>query len=348
MDSPGTDRHHAGPPGLDLDELAARIRVALRGARPEAGMRPVDRGVGDFTYGLDRLAEVAAREWAHERAARAPLSILTEDAGWRHLGPDGEGGVRELAGFDHGGPRLVLDPVDGTRNLMADLRSAWTVAARCGPGSGEPRLAEVEEGLVAELAGPRASRYRLLRARRGAGAHYEEREVAGDRALTSGPLRADDDDRVDHGYFPFFRYTPAMRPLLARLEEDFFARLERHEGADSRHCFDDQYISNGGQLVLLSLGTYRFVADLRAALASRVATPCTTSKPYDCAGALLVAREAGCVLTGAEGAELDFPLDAATPVAFVGYANRPTAERLAPHLRAALASLQGPSKPRGA
>lgn len=294
--------------------------------------RPVGQGAGDVTYALDRATETALDGQFLALAAVAPLSLFSEDAGWRHRGPDGRGGSVELSGFDHGGPRVMVDPVDGTRNLMADLRSAWTVIALCPPGPEEPRLSEVELGLVSELPDSRSERFRSLAARRGRGARLALHELRSGHALEEMPLCVDDDGRVDHGYFSFFRYTPALRPLVARLEADFFASIERDEGADLRHCFEDQYISNGGQLALLALGTYRFIADLRADLAPRIDAPCTTSKPYDCAGAILVAREAGCVLTAADGGALDFPLDATTPVAFVGYANAPSAARLAPHL----------------
>ncbi|MFT7485322.1 MAG: hypothetical protein ACI9F9_001170, partial [Candidatus Paceibacteria bacterium] len=149
-------------------------------------------------------------------------------------------------------------------------------------------------------------------------------------------LLADGDDRPDHGYFSLFRYTPAMRPRLAQVEAEFFARLAEHEGADLRHCFDDQYISNGGQLALLSLGTYRMIADLRAHYAADFEVPVTYSKPYDCAGAILIAQECGCSVLNPAGAELDFPLDASSGVSFVGFANEPSERRLGPHLRAAL------------
>ena len=54
------------------------------------------------------------------------------------------------------------------------------------------------------------------------------------------------------------------------------------------------------------------------------------------AGAILCAREAGCVVEHPSGAELDFPLDVSTPVAMASYANRATARRLRPHLQAVL------------
>ena len=54
------------------------------------------------------------------------------------------------------------------------------------------------------------------------------------------------------------------------------------------------------------------------------------------AGAIVVARAAGCLVETLEGATLDVPLDATTPVGFVGWANAATAARLRPHLQAAL------------
>jgi hypothetical protein len=45
------------------------------------------------------------------------------------------------------------------------------------------------------------------------------------------------------------------------------------------------------------------------------------------------------VVLGADGEPLDFPIDVVTPVHFAGFANRKTAERLLPHLRAAVEKL---------
>lgn len=344
---------HAATPATDLDtwevrlrELCDRIRTSARdamGCALERGAlsdvdRPVAQGAGDVTYGLDLPTEEVLSSWLTECARSGPLSLLTEDSGWRHMGPDPAGGVPvTLPGFDHGGPRIIVDPVDGTRNLMADLRPAWTVLAFCPPGSAQPRLSEVNYGVLAEIPDSRAATWRWIHARRGGGSHLERHALADGALEEQRPLVCDDDDRPDHGYFPFFCFGHAMRPLLATISADFFERLATAEGADVRHCYDDQYISNGGQLALLALGTYRMIADLRAALGDLVGTDCVSSKPYDCAGAILVAREAGCVVLDEDGGALDFDLDTATPVSFVGFANQATRERLEPHLAAALA-----------
>jgi fructose-1,6-bisphosphatase/inositol monophosphatase family enzyme len=327
-----------------LLDLSDRVRGAARGAllrAVQAGSldelsRQAGTGAGDVTYGIDVPAEDAVSDWFEEVARSTALSLLTEDAGWRHRGPDGIGGARELDGFHHGGPRISVDPIDGTRMLMNDLRPAWTVIGAAGAGAGTPRLSEVAVGILSEIPDSRAAKYRRLVAQRGQGCKFEERALADDRVVAKRKLDAGSDDRIDHGLFPFFRYMPDQRPEIAAIEAAFFQRIAEKAGADVRACWDDQYVSNGGQLALLAMGTYRMIADLRAWLAAKRGRPTLTGKPYDIAGAVICAQEAGCIVADVDGSPLDMPLDTKTPVGFVGFANRRTASRLGPHLREAM------------
>lgn len=286
----------------------------------------VGQGAGDLTFGLDEATEAAVTQWFEETAQAAPLSLFTEDTGWRHRGPEGE-----VPDFDHGGPRIVIDPVDGTRNLMMDLRSAWCVVALAPPGTTIPTQGEVVCGVVRELPDSRAATWRTLIATRGQGCQLE---VGGEER----PLVVDDDGRMDHGYFPFFAFHPRIRPAVTRLGAAVFERLEA-EGVDTATCFDDQYISSGGQLALITLGTYRAVVEPRGFLAERLG-PTQTCKPYDVAGAILCAQEAGSIVHGLDGEPLDFPLDESTAVSFCAFHNEATRARFFPHLQAALEELE--------
>ena len=337
-----------------LRELAAEIQrvvhAALCAARAEgrpaqaALARGVREGVGDTSFGLDVPAEAAVEAWFAARAAEGPLSLLSEEAGWRHAGP-APGGWRELPDFDHGGPRIVIDPIDGTRPLMHDLRAAWVVLGFAPSGSAQPRAAELTGGLVVELPPSLQLQARWLEAARGGPAEVRvlpvPSEAAAVAAAPSRPLGTQspnslqpDPSAVCEGYLTFFRYHPAQRAALAAIEERFFARLAAHEGADLLRVYEDGYCSSGGQLALLALGTYRFVADLRARVGI-VSGPCC--KPYDIAGALVVAAAAGVSLRDGFDRPLDFPLDATSPLDVVGYATEATRARLGPHLAAALA-----------
>lgn len=328
-----------------LDDLATRLRgitgEALRKADlagdPGDLARPVALGVGDVTYGLDERTESEVDRWFGEQAQGGPLSVLTEDTGWGHRGPDGQGGWRELEGFDHGGPRIAIDPVDGTRNLMFGLRPAWTVIGAAPPGPGPPRLGDVTYGCVAELPLAHQDRVRVYRAHRDGIASRTLLDLRGLEAPREVPLGPSADTRADHGYFPFFRYRADQRPKLAEIEAAFFRRIAEEEGAEVDHCYDDQYIASAAHMVLLAEGTYRMVCDLRGHLAAVEGRPTLTAKPYDVAGALPIAVACGCRFESAGGGPLDLPLDATTPVSWVGYTNAGTQLRLSPHLGAAMA-----------
>jgi len=150
-------------------------------------------------------------------------------------------------------------------------------------------------------------------------------------------VRTDDDDRPDHGYFPFFRYDPLERLQIAQWENRFFQRLARFENAELHSIYNDQYCSTGGQLAELMLGNYRMTIDARGLSARRTGRDQTIAKPYDIGGGIVCARAAGCEMYDAEGNELDFPMDVDTPVDYCGYVNAKTRARLEPHWLAAIA-----------
>lgn len=331
-----------------ISELCTEIRGPVRSGLAEvaAGRASLDSvaeavsvGAGDVTFAIDVVAEQQVTRWLEREGARRPLSLMTEDAGWRHVGPGPDGGHMELAGFDHGGPRIALDPIDGTRNIMHDVRSAWIVVSVAGPGAGAPRFGDVEFGVVSEIPDTRASVARELSARRGGGASMRVLELGSGADLGQRPVAADALRRLDGGYFPCFGFHPALRPHAQRLGAHIARRMAEEFGADESRMFDDQYISSGGQLALLALGRYRSVVDARGEIGARVGDPRQTCKPYDMAGAALVAQEAGCVVVRPDGTPLDFELDTHTTVDFAGFHNQETADAILPALREGLDAL---------
>lgn len=322
----------------DMASLCGRIRDAVRAelarAFGEGGSaadvsREVGQGAGDVTFAIDEVAEAEVSRWLDEVGARTPLSLMTEDAGWRHRRPGPHGTAVEADDFDHGGPRLILDPIDGTRPLMHDLRPAWVVLGAAGPGAGQPTLADLDAGHVVEIPDTRGGIGRVLHAARGGGAFVHEVDLRTGAASPDRPVRVDDDGRVTRGHFPFFGFTPIGRAQAQALARDVFAAAGR---IDDDAVYDDQLCSSGGQFALLALGTYRAIVDARVQLNRLHGTNLQTAKPYDVAGGILVAQEAGCPVELPTGVDLEFPLDATTPVEFAAYHNAATRAAFAPAL----------------
>ena len=329
-----------------LRELAGEIRRLARRA-PSAlespgHARPVGVGSGDVTFQPDKTTESYLDDWFAGQAALAPLSLLTEDTGWRHGGPGPSPGTwQELPNSDHGGARIVIDPIDGTRHLLFELRSAWTVIGVASPGCDSPDQSAIEYGLVTEIPTRLAGWARELEAVRGQGCTASEVPLLGQAPGETRSLHPVDDARVDHGYFPFFAYHPDIRAASDRIAQAFLDRLRKREGAQIEHCYDDQYIASGGQLALLALGHYTMIADLRPWLLDPEGRATQSAKPYDVSGAVLCALEAGCRVCDLHGEDLAMPLDTQTPVGFLAFAGPLTQERLLPHLTAVLRSEPG-------
>jgi hypothetical protein len=135
------------------------------------------------------------------------------------------------------------------------------------------------------------------------------------------------------------RFFPGAREELAAIDEEVVLAALGPVRPGKAHCFEDQYISTGGQLYELVAGHDRFVADLRPllepSLAARGQALGICCHPYDLATEL-IAREAGVVVTDAAGRPLDAPFDVGSDVSWVGYANQKVQAQIEPALQAAL------------
>ena len=321
---------HADPHQLRrlLCRLQDDIRDALQAAR-RRGARQMTLvaavTTADTIYGIDKVSEAAVLAWfAKNWPKRWPVELVME--GLEH------GSVT----FPRGMPvaqtlfKCILDPIDGTRSLMYDKRSAWSLAALAPQRGPKTNLSDLIVAVMTELPTSKQGLADQLSAVRGDGVHAERINLRTGRRtrFKPRPSRARD---VAHGFASFVKFFPPGKAWTAEREE----KLWRALGAGVE-IFDDQYLSSGGQIYELLAGHDRFAADLRplafAQLRIRAALAC---HPYDICTAL-IAQEAGCIVTAPDGKPLRVPLDTTSPVAWVGYANKTLARRIGPKLRALL------------
>ena len=135
------------------------------------------------------------------------------------------------------------------------------------------------------------------------------------------------------------RFFPGARDVLAAIDDEVASVVLGPPAKGKAACFEDQYISTGGQLYELMIGHDRYVADLRALLegvfADRGLPHPLCCHPYDLC-TILIAEELGLSITGPTGAPLDAPLDLASDVAWIGYANDALRRTVEPALLDAL------------
>ena len=108
------------------------------------------------------------------------------------------------------------------------------------------------------------------------------------------------------------RFFPGARDVLAAIDDEVATAVLGPPLEGKAACFEDQYISTGGQLYELMAGHDRYVADLRpllqGVLHDRGLPHPLCCHPYDLC-TILIAEELGLAITGPTGAPLDAPLD---------------------------------------
>ena len=300
--------------------LGGQIRSSIVHSRrgPELGSVQRD-SAADTIYKLDTIVEPLLEEFFRDWSRTTPLVLIAE-------GIEGNTGQEGVKVFPNGTEvqnallRVIVDPVDGTRGLMYDKRSAWFLIG-VAPNKGEgTRLRDIEIAAMTELPTSKMGWADVLWAMKGRGAHGQRIDL---RTLMAKPLTIQPSSAVniDHGFASVANFFPATKVLASELMEFIVENLIGAADVTRAVVFDDQYISTGGQFYELMMGRDRFNTDLRPLfyeIQKKAVGLCC--HPYDCA-AMLVAQEAGVQLTDGLGDPLDGPLDVTTPISWAGYAN---------------------------
>ncbi len=234
--------------------------------------------------------------------------------------------------------RIIMDPIDGTRGIMYDKRSAFFLAAAAPNKGAATTLNDVEVAVMTELPTSRSNWSDSLWAIKGKGAHVYTRNLrTGD--LTRKEVRPSRSKTIMGGFAQIARFFPPGRELLAKIEDELIEIIIPNRQPGKAVIFEDQYISSGGQLYEMLMGHDRFIADIRTALYAKLEkegkVPGHVCHPYDVC-AVLIAKEAGLIITDIHGEELNTPLDLLSSVDWIGYANESIRAEVEPVLQSLL------------
>jgi fructose-1,6-bisphosphatase/inositol monophosphatase family enzyme len=329
----GADARQLLPAILELhDRIRTSVVSAFAKQRPESLSDVADDGVGDTIYAVDRVSEETLVDGLEHLARDVPLVLVAEG-----LPPEGlvlPRGTRD----DACRWRILVDPIDGTRGLMYQKRPAWILTG-VAPNQGvETRLRDVVLAVQTEIPLVKQHLCDQLWALRGEGVQATrlDRTTGRSEPLTLRPSRA---DTTAHGFASVSRFFPGARDVLAAIDDGVAAVVLGPPLEGKAACFEDQYISTGGQLYELMAGHDRYVADLRpllqGVLHDRGLPHPLCCHPYDLC-TILIAEELGLAITGPTGAPLDAPLDIEADVAWIGYANDAVRRAVEPALIGAL------------
>ncbi len=216
-----------------LKDFQSAVRERVVQSRGRAGGSGVARdSAADTIYQIDTevdpLLEAFCREWS----VSTPLVLIAE-------GIDGDDGREGIKVFPEGSReedaliRVLVDPIDGTRGLMYDKRSAWTLAG-VAPNKGPPtRLRDIEVAVMSELPTSKSGQADVLWAIKGRGAHGRRIDL---QSADASPLALEPSTAtgIEHGFASVSNFFPGTKVLAAQLMEYLAAHLSGAAGADSR------------------------------------------------------------------------------------------------------------------
>ncbi len=250
---------------------------------------------GDATFKLDKVAEKALLQFLKE--ARLPVAYYSEDSGYTT--------------FTSGQPQhlLVIDPIDGTRAAKSGFESC-VVSVASTRVIERPTMADVENGCIVEIMGNRT-----FYAERGKGARIYQ------NGKNVRPKLSELRGKEDLEMLSWSMTVPA-RPAelifgtaakfidLTTLKGGFFA-------CNSTSFSLTRLLTN--QLDACVDFANRFLRDIPSAVEDHFINAGRGSimgiAPYDIAASVLIAQEAGCVVTDAYGKSFDEVLLLDTAVA---------------------------------
>ena len=295
--------------------------------------RVVRDGDGDTIFAVDTVSEdILVDFFEKEISINVPIVLIAEGLA------EGQIVLPRGSKESEAAWRVIVDPIDGTREWMYQKRSAWILTGVAPNRGAETALSDIVLAVQSEIPLLKQHLVDSVFAFRGEGAHAERlNRITGER--TSFTLTPSTAGSIASGFSAISRFFPGARDELAAIDEEITRSALGPVQPGKAQCFEDQYISTSGQFYELMAGHDRFLADLRplmeTVLRARGLPLSLCCHPYDVCTAL-IAEELGVIITDPGGAPLRPRLSVEPDVAWVAYANEKIRSEIEPCLQAAL------------
>ena len=315
------------------ETIRTRVVEACEKSSLEQLSSIVADGEGDTIFAVDRVSEELLIDFfEREIASRVPIILIAEGLEY------GQIVLPQGANQSDAAWRIVVDPIDGTRGLMYQKRSAWILTGVAPNRGDETNLQDIEFAIQTEIPLVKQHLSDTIWAFRGKGAKAERFDrIAG--GVTNLAVKPSSALSIAQGFAMISRFFPGARDVLAEIDEEIVRGALGKPQNGKAQCFEDQYISTGGQIYELIAGHDRFIADIRPLMRPVMKTRgldlSICCHPYDLCTEL-VARECGVIITEPVGQPLNSSLANETDIAWIGYANQGIRNQIEPILQNAL------------
>jgi len=317
-----------------IERLHRIIRDEVVNACENSSLRQLSEvayeGKGDTIYSIDLISESRIIDYfENEITEVAPVILIAEGISENGNIVLPTGASEEDAEF-----RIIMDPIDGTREIMYQKRSAWVLTGIAPNKGNDTNLQDIDFAIQTEIPIVKQHLSDIVSAYKGKGIEARRyNRLTGDHQ--SIKLQPSSAQSIEHGFAMVARFFHGARDILAQIDEEIIRRILGRTQSGKALCFEDQYLSTGGQIYELISGHDRFVADLRPlledVLAERGFGLGLCCHPYDLCTEL-IAREAGVIITDERSHPVKARLNLTDNISWVGFANNSIKEEVEPHL----------------
>ena len=267
------------------------------------------QGNGDISYKIDSFAESKIDGLGQKMVSLGYSVEITAEGIGKKKYLAGNNLIPDFA--------IIIDPIDGTRGIMYDFRSAFVLTGIAPYRPEGNTLDDIEIAVQTEIPTSKQDRISILWAIKNQGVHHQIFDLK-TKELINGPIQTSSEKNLDHGFGIFVNFFPGVKEKIGQIADFVFQKVQKNKEKDYSVIFDDQYICNAGQIYLITTGKYRFVADIRPIFGELSGL---TAHPYDLC-TILIATEAGAIFTNLNGKKIDYPFDTDTKCGFIAYANQ--------------------------
>lgn len=217
---------------LKLCDLQKHMLRAILEARNEHSTDQLasisEQTAADVIYAIDTIADQALHQWfstnwPHEHPVQIIMEGIEDD---------------EVCTYPSGTPvkdtvlKCIIDPIDGTREIMYDKRSAWILTGLAPQRFESNSLQDIQIAAMTEIPTSRQWRADQISASRGEGLQCQALDVRNDYTATTTILHPSDATDVRHAFGTIIRFSARCRVALQTrrkfLEAPLLGRLSRN------------------------------------------------------------------------------------------------------------------------
>jgi fructose-1,6-bisphosphatase/inositol monophosphatase family enzyme len=189
--------------------IRARVVAACETSNAEDLSAVIADDEGDTIFAIDRISEdVVLEQFEREVASIAPIVLIAEGLSGGKVVLPSDANESEAVW------RVIVDPIDGTRELMYQKRSAWILTGVAPDRGDDTTLRDVEFAIQTEIPIVKQHRSDTIWAFRDKGVRAERYDRLSGRTanLDLKPSKA---KTIEQGFAMISRFFPGARDVLA-------------------------------------------------------------------------------------------------------------------------------------